>query len=469
MTGAVDAACLREWKTRLQESRQFSSASPNGFDEADAATTGCDARGMASWDIANGEFLLCAPRACGERAVARLAGLAVRWHSRAAGSIGAPELRNATVPRVARIVPISSLQLDFVVAGFSHSGTTSLHRALNDHPDVDMHSAEAEDGGELHELFWYTRLSANTVAKTFAGFRANATRGVRSTWAVTEDRVIKRLATIPNLKVILVLRDPLSQLDSMLGHGFGFFSPFGQEAGLTLLHSASILAKHALGYWPASRVLPVPFAQLKTAPGATIERVYQFLGLDPKLAGTSARHRHWLHRRPARLPVSPERWKQSLCDIRVDWRPMPLEGQVDLGLPLRALLRAHFAPERRLLEAFLGDYEWPPPRLDMHACPGDTSPGRHEHEYVPGAHDFCEAAKVFVRAGRIRASCLAGDACQRCCVFLQARCEAFWECCAPVQAAIREATLPSLRQALCGSSSGRWGGCCAAVGSLQSP
>jgi len=480
-----DAVCLREWDRLIPVVRQFRFTSPHNFEEADDAVSVCEDVFMTSWSIAS-SFLLCAPKECLPRMVSEVLALDAvqRWlftspqpegisdilaglGNRGVAAVASTFSEQPLPPIVQRMTSSRGFDLDFVLAGFSHSGTTTLHRALIDHPAVSMHSTDSIGGGELHEFFWFSSFTSDIVAETLGSLLTNTTRGARATWASTEEQVMRRLSKIPGLKVIVVLRDPVAQLDSMLSHGFSFFSPFGQETGLAILHTGTIFARHVLAFWPRSRVLPVPFVQLKMAPNATMDRVFRFLGLSAGITGRGGSRRHWLHRRPARLPIPKSQWRQGLCDIPAEWRPSVGQGDLDLGLPLRSLIRARFAPERRLIDAFLGDFGWPEPRLDVHSCPDDTSMPVSDHEYVPGAHDLCAAGAALVAMGRLRPECAASDFCPRCCAFLQARCDFFWECCFPMQEAVRTAGLPALREALCGTPHG--GGCCFGVGSLQSP
>lgn len=475
-------SCAKHWRHNVSVARRMPFTSPGNFELADGYVQQCQDVGMTAWSV-NDHFMVCAPRRCSRRAVTRhiVPEVLRRWLFASeppagadADHVFAKDCTNRTGECdlgqhgavLKRLAPQQSIRLDFVIAGFSHSGTTTLHRAFNDHPDISMLSAESDGGGELHEFFWFASYTEDSLEEALGHLRQDAVRGVRSTWVAMEERVMQRLAKIPDLRIIVVFRDPVAQLDSMVSHGFGFFSPLGQDAGLSVVHPASSFAKNILPYWPRTNLLAIPFVHLKIDLSGTMARVFGFLGLNSSSVGTSGSKRHWLHRRPARLPVPRQIFRQSLCDIPRDWQPSPAVGLFNFNLPFRTLLYGYFALERRLVDAFLGDNGWPEPRLDLHTCDDDTSLPRSEHEYSPGAHEFCTAAEALASEGHVPKNCLLGDFCQRCCVFLQARCPQYWECCRTTQDALRAVMLPALQEALCHSRSG---GCCAAVGHLQSP
>ena len=83
------------------------------------------------------------------------------------------------------------------------------------------------------------------VTFMFLEVAAGGLRGLRATWAATERTVLARLAAShPRLRLVMVVRDPLSQLDSMVSHGMAFYSPLGQATELSLPRSLRKCSYH---------------------------------------------------------------------------------------------------------------------------------------------------------------------------------------------------------------------------------
>ena len=107
------------------------------------------------------------------------------------------------------------MKLDFIIIGVQKAGTTWLQRRLEDHPNIEM----APD--ELH-FFNYS------YEKNFTSYHANFTFSKKITGEKTptyfrlptyERNVAKRLFDYnPNLKLIVILRDPRHRAISALKH-----------------------------------------------------------------------------------------------------------------------------------------------------------------------------------------------------------------------------------------------------------
>lgn len=96
---------------------------------------------------------------------------------------------------------------DFVLAGAMRSGSSSLFRYLNDHPAIFM-PAEKElhyfDRGLDRGLDWYRERFQAAAPGQLLG---EATPG----YLASEDALSRMVETLPDVRVLMVLRDPVSR------------------------------------------------------------------------------------------------------------------------------------------------------------------------------------------------------------------------------------------------------------------
>ncbi|CAK0804672.1 unnamed protein product [Prorocentrum cordatum] len=220
---------------------------------------------MNSWRVER-NLVVCLPRICTPRFMAAgllkhtVPALLVR-------DVAGVDLDSASVniTDAVRLQPLSSVHLDFIIAGYCHSGTTSLHHHLRSHPSVDMWHKE------VHELLWQP-VFTRAELRHLTSMRRDRTRGIRSTWAGTAPGLFNRLSALPSRpKMIVMARDPLSQLDSILSHGTtAFFNPIGQELGMDLVRTGTNAVYNMQASMLEERVLVVPTLRLSIAPDETI-------------------------------------------------------------------------------------------------------------------------------------------------------------------------------------------------------
>eukprot|EP00927_Polykrikos_kofoidii_P014912 TRINITY_DN16603_c0_g1_i1.p1 TRINITY_DN16603_c0_g1~~TRINITY_DN16603_c0_g1_i1.p1 ORF type:complete len:467 (-),score=38.93 TRINITY_DN16603_c0_g1_i1:200-1600(-) len=445
-SGLIDGkkeTCMESWRRQYQGIGIFGGIPP-GVKGADEVVADCVGRGFVSWSV-DDSFLVCLPRYC--------------YPHLCEAAFGATDVNKSGAPvRFDRMIPLRHLRLDFIIAGFSHSGTSTLHNALFEHGSVEMRSTMEEARGELHEFFWKSSFSEESITETFGSLvgNQNKTRGARSTWAVVDSAVMQRLSTIPQLKIIIIIRDPMSQLDSMLTQGFAFISPQVHLAELRVLFPASMMGRNVAPYFPPSRVLLLPFIWLRMAQSEIVDTVLYFLGLPQH----TKEQRSWLHRRDpvVRLPGL----RQGLCDISANFVAQGKTSRPEFSLPVRSLLHAAFALERVVIRLSLTAHRWPKPHLDTQRCPDDVSPLSREVEV--GATAFCAVMEHSVTSMALPKQCSLGADCQRCC-FLEFEQCIMKDCCERVAATLYSAALPALREALCGHPYG----CSSRVRNFQSP
>lgn len=179
--------------------------------------------------------------------------------------------------------------VDFVVAGFSKCGTTTLHELLSRHADILMtgtkdvrfHEQTAE---EIRESFDTWRRK-RTLEKLF---------GTTSIWLTSSPCDIDRMVEIfPDAKLVFIARDPVGRIESSFrefhhsGATYGVECPY--EFGAALKQLPQILADSDYEAWlnayrercgPAF-VHIVFLEDLKKHPRSTLARCFEFLGVDP--------------------------------------------------------------------------------------------------------------------------------------------------------------------------------------------
>jgi hypothetical protein len=202
--------------------------------------------------------------------------------------------------------------IDFVIAGLPKCGTTSLYHTLNDLPDICMSTIkephffapDIEHIGSISCLEEYEALFRHQTKSQL--------RGEASTWYVFSDIAIEKLKSInPNIKVILVLRDPQDFLFSLHAHNLREGYEMNPDIIDCFTSSRSsnnhqfeptnyfLLSKYALfverlkSKLSIDNVLLIHFDSLKADYAGAVSKILLFLGIDPSFSEIS------LHRRNA--------------------------------------------------------------------------------------------------------------------------------------------------------------------------
>jgi hypothetical protein len=181
----------------------------------------------------------------------------------------------------------------FIGIGAPKAGTTWLANALDDHPGICMSEQKEPDFfGYMytgHTLDWYEGL--------FQCDGAPAAIGEFSTgYLADEDAPGRVVADLPDVRLIAVLRDPVSQLYSHYWHlqrqnfhrwnGQAGQIPFERalEKYEDLLVRPARYAEHLerwLGYFPRERFLIHLFDDVKADRDAVLRETFAFVGADP--------------------------------------------------------------------------------------------------------------------------------------------------------------------------------------------
>jgi len=179
---------------------------------------------------------------------------------------------------------------NFLVIGAMKSGTTSLYHYLRAHPEiympdlkeVDYFTSELNWGKGRH---WYARqfASASPSERMLGEASTSYTKYPRY------QGVAKRIAEhLPDVKLIYIVRDPIDRMRSHYQHN----AVLGEENASiddALLTNPSYLdcsryamqIEHYLDHFARDQVLIFSSEDLRHARASTIQRVFQFLGVDP--------------------------------------------------------------------------------------------------------------------------------------------------------------------------------------------
>jgi hypothetical protein len=265
----------------------------------------------------------------------------------------------------------STVLPNFVVIGAMRSGSTSLYKYLQAHPDVFMPRKEIHffDRKWDRGLTWYESRFAD-----YAGQRAI---GEATPTYLAEPAALERMvSTIPEARLIAVLRDPVDRAYShyWMEHARdreprSFEDAVDDElsgrAGAGSMKTSDYLGRgeyvqqlaEVSSRYPRSRLHIVLFDDLRDRPHETYAEVCRFLGVDdefvpPRIGERVNRYvafrSLWVRGKRRQLPT---KWRIGRIVGRLNAR----EGAYPPMAPeTRVRLRRHFAPEIAALADWLG-------------------------------------------------------------------------------------------------------------------
>lgn len=176
----------------------------------------------------------------------------------------------------------------FFVIGAQKSGTTTLHRHLQGHPELFMCDPKepqyfAAQGEWAKGERWYRSLFAGAEHAREIG-EASTTYSMYPHYDHVVDRL---LAVVPVPKLIYLVRDPVERMRSAYQHGLaGGTETRPLEVALRVDPRYLLTTSYAmqLDQWLArvsrEQILLLGFEELRTNPAGLIERVLQFLGVE---------------------------------------------------------------------------------------------------------------------------------------------------------------------------------------------
>jgi hypothetical protein len=316
---------------------------------------------------------------------------------------------------------------DFFVAGAPKAGTTALHAALAQHPELYLSPVKEPkffltdgppptqggpgDAKTYREHVWQRR----DYEQLFAAAPPGTLRGESTPFYLYSHDALRRIrATVPQARLIIVLRDPIERAHSNWTHlwsaGLDPIDDFLRACAAEDQRVAAGWAdfwhykrvglygeqvQHLFSVFPREQVLVFRYHELVDYPPATLDRICDFLGVSqgvidhvPRENVTAhpdltRRHRamSWIMRASsavtARLPGHPgkvmlDRLESSLQDGAAPRRPLTWEE--------RQALIPYFEADIRLLGDVTGvDYtNWLRPREDAGGLVGARPSGQRQ-------------------------------------------------------------------------------------------
>lgn len=229
-----------------------------------------------------------------------------------------------------------SLRPNFFIIGAMKCGTTSLYELFRQHPQIGMSREKEPAFFAADEVFaqgwnWYESLFAHAADKPARG-EASTSYSKRFSYP----RAVGRIArSLPDAKLIYVVRDPLERIESQWMHGVhqGWHPPRFERAleqpGLIdpSRYWAQISAYR--DYFADERILVLFFDEFKSDPRRFLQRCWRFLEVDASFVPSGLREPHnrtalqesdsaalkKLRRLPAfsrAVRILPEHWRAAL-------------------------------------------------------------------------------------------------------------------------------------------------------------
>lgn len=189
---------------------------------------------------------------------------------------------------------------DFIIIGAMKCGTTSLYHYLREHPEVFM-PARKELDFFTQEINWPKGIG--WYERQFAGWEGARSVGEASTTYTKYPRhkdVPKRMAEhLPDARLIYLLRHPIERIRSHYLHRVAtggervdinqaviekpFYVDFSRYA---------MQMEQYLDHYPHERIMIVRTEELRNEQTSTLEKLYSWLGVDPKWTSGKLEHSH---------------------------------------------------------------------------------------------------------------------------------------------------------------------------------
>lgn len=182
--------------------------------------------------------------------------------------------------------PASGRLPNFFLIGAQKSGTTSLHRYLQAHPEIflcDPKEPQFFSATGERDLAAYRRLFAGAGTATAVG-EASTTYSMYPFYAGVPARLT---AVVPNPRLVYLIRDPVDRMRSAYQHGLaGGTETRPLEVALRadprylLMSSYSLQIEQWLAVVPRDRLLLLDFDRLIADPAGVVAEVLRFLGVS---------------------------------------------------------------------------------------------------------------------------------------------------------------------------------------------
>lgn len=186
---------------------------------------------------------------------------------------------------------------DFLIIGAAKSGTTTLYQYLCRHPQVYMSTPKEPDFFSIESHYargmdWYSSLFSLAQPHQVCG-EASTTY---SRWQQHPQAAERIAQTLPNVKLIYIMRHPVDRAYSFYIHRFKgahhkpelavadtFEETIQQQS--EFIDSSYYLEQiqRYLQYFPQESFLFLLMDDLIQNPAATLDKIFRFIGIDPNI------------------------------------------------------------------------------------------------------------------------------------------------------------------------------------------
>ncbi|WP_219471233.1 sulfotransferase family protein [Nonomuraea rhizosphaerae] len=305
---------------------------------------------------------------------------------------------------------------DFLIAGVPKAGTTALHSALQQHPDLYLSAIKepkffltdgpppAEggpgDAATYQEHVW----RRSDYEALFAGAPPGALTGESTPFYLYDLDAQRRIhAAVPRVKLVVTLRDPVERAHSNWTHLWSAgLEPIGDlvraceaepgriaEGWAHFWHYVALgrygeQLAHLFELFPREQVLVFRYRDLVDRPAETLDRICAFLGVRQGLLTELPRQNVTAHPEVGARHAMLSSLRRRLPGFLAD----PIEGLLQqrgaarrpLSWDQRERLISHFAEDIGLLQRVTGeDYsDWLRPRERSGGLVGARPPGQRQ-------------------------------------------------------------------------------------------
>lgn len=190
---------------------------------------------------------------------------------------------------------------NFLIIGAARSGTTSLFKYLESHPDIFMSEIKeinffSNDKYWQKGLDWYeqhfARATQKCVGEASTSYTSYPFRNQ------TPERIFKNL---PDVKLIYLVRDPIDRFLSHYLHRVSRGSESREINDIIDNHPDDFLLTQGkyflqleqyLKYFPIDRIHLLSIENLKHDPEGTVKSIYKFLGIDTSISVAQSYSHH---------------------------------------------------------------------------------------------------------------------------------------------------------------------------------
>lgn len=173
----------------------------------------------------------------------------------------------------------------FIIIGAMKAGTTSLHENLKVHPEIGMSTYKEPNyftRAYTKKLEWYQGLFGSGKVK-FGD--ASPSYSMRHKFPQTAERIYK---TLPKVKLIYILRDPVDRIISHLHHNLYRDRIKLKNVNEEVLQNSNYITTSRyyyqispyLKFFDREDILFVDLAKMKKCPQEVLDEVCEFIGVD---------------------------------------------------------------------------------------------------------------------------------------------------------------------------------------------